>query len=251
MMTFSLLFRLFNHPLLAIRYGNNSFCSFQFTLTVNTGGCRNCAAAIFHILNRFAALTPISIDRNEEAVRIPSYAVSRAAALLRHSGWEVSFTNPSEAEAITCDRVDYEFEDDLFLTSKLENLEPQSKKSRDSSDIPLSQACPNSNEISLIAVLSLEVECRHTHWVPAWSILVPRGPLLDQLYRQLSVERPCPPYLRHLKRIDSCRVLDTNHLVPVFLDLAVPRSRLTPHRSSFSASGPQMPDTWYKSYGAP
>lgn len=199
-------------------------------LTLNTGGCSNCAAAVLHILNRFAAISPISFDRTEETLRIPPHTVSRVTALLLHSGWNVSLSNPTETESTNCNCGDHEPEDNLFLIPEPKTLEHQSKKSHGLGDIHPTQACPDLLKLELVAVLSAEVECAHTHWVPAWSVLVPRGPLLDRLYQQLSEERPVRPGLRHLKRIDSCRNLETDDMVPLFVDLAEPSFRSTDAR---------------------
>ncbi|KAA3681034.1 tRNA-specific adenosine deaminase 3 [Paragonimus westermani] len=57
---------------------------------------------------------------------------------------------------------------------------------------------------NLMAVLAADIECENTHWVPAWSVIIPRVQLLRSFHQQLLINKPLPSHLCHLKRINSC-----------------------------------------------
>ncbi|TPP61469.1 hypothetical protein FGIG_10982 [Fasciola gigantica] len=65
----------------------------------------------------------------------------------------------------------------------------------------------------LVAIVTPEIECQHAHYIPGWSVLIVRGPFPNMFHQKLTIIKPLPTHLTHLKRIDTCRKL-TNHSDP-------------------------------------
>ncbi|KAF5395068.1 Cytidine and deoxycytidylate deaminase zinc-binding region [Paragonimus heterotremus] len=188
-------------------------------LSVNTQGCNKCAAAITHILHEYAGIDGISVDTNTGTVCLPQYATSRAARLLRHSGWKVGLFDSMYTDVYPCSQP---IEDEFFLMpdEQVSNEEclpdylkwsepPPSKRLKQ-----LDEHCDRDNFLNeptalwlahnLTAILAADIECENTHWVPAWGVIVPCVRLLRSFHKQLLFNKPLPSHLCHLKRINSC-----------------------------------------------
>lgn len=84
--------------------------------------------------------------------------------------------------------------------------------------------------LDLVAVVAPEVECQYPHYVPGWSVTIVRGRLLNMFHKALTSIKPLPTHLAHLKRIDTCRNLDSpsnTEMAAIFLGLADPGFRQT------------------------
>lgn len=74
----------------------------------------------------------------------------------------------------------------------------------------------------LRSILSHELECVRSHWVPGWYVLVRSGPNLNRLYQYVSSKFSLTNQMSHLKRIDSGRSM-SNDFVAMFLNFASTR----------------------------
>ncbi|KAF6779905.1 hypothetical protein AHF37_00614 [Paragonimus kellicotti] len=191
----------------------------QLMLSVNTQGCNKCAAAITQILHEYAGIDGIDVDTNAGAVYLPHYVASRAARLLRHSGWKVGLFDSVYTDVYPCSQP---FEDEFFFMpdEQVSNEEchpdylkwfepPPSKrlKQRDEhcdADSSLNEPIALRLAHNLTAVLAADIECENTHWVPAWSVIVRRVQLLRSFHQKLLFNKPLPSHLCHLKRINNC-----------------------------------------------
>ncbi|KAF8568619.1 hypothetical protein P879_06494 [Paragonimus westermani] len=188
-------------------------------LSVNTQGCYKCAAAITQILHEYAGIDGIRVDTSAGTVCLPHYAAFRAARLLRRSGWKVGLFESVHTDVYPCSQP---IEDEFFFMSDEqvpdEECRPDSLKwSQSPPSKRLKQRdehCGGGDRLdgstalrlthNLTAVLATDIECENTHWVPAWSVIIPCVQLLRSFHQQLLFNKPLPSHLCHLKRINSC-----------------------------------------------